>query len=94
MRDEPETIDLATYRRLTQAVPRKRAKREPKAGIPRTGRDEPAGLTDLMKRGWSPQTYDCVAYRLYQHGGLDTGMQPTLKAACRRAKELERETQH
>jgi len=86
-----EEIDLATYRRLTQAVPRKRAKQAPRADIPRAGRAESTGLTPLLVRGWSVQTPDCVRYRLYQiHTGLDTGLCADLKSACDKAKMLSR----
>ena len=87
-----DEITLADYKRLTAAHPR-RAKKAPRADIPRAPRDEPTGLTALLVAGWSTQTPDCVRYRLYQGWGarLDTGMQPTLKAACDRAKELTKE---
>ena len=93
MKPEPEEIDLATYRRLTAAHPR-RAKKAPRPDIPRAPRDEPTGLTALLRAGWSPQTFDCVAYRLSNPAIGDTGMQPTLKAACDEAKRLTKERNH
>lgn len=86
MRDEPIEITLAEYRRLTARQPRKAAKQ--RADIPRAPRDEPTGLTALLVAGWSPSSPDCVRYRLYNRDIGDTGLQPTLKAACDRAKEL------
>ena len=90
MRDEPIEITLAEYRRLTAKQPRKRAKQQRRPDIPSAPRDEATGLTALLVAGWSPSSPDCVQYRLYNRDIGDTGLQPTLKAACDRAKELSR----
>ena len=89
MKEEPTEITLAEYKRLAAVVPRKRAKKAPRADIPRAPRDEPTGLTALLVRGWSVQSPDAVRYRLYR-GDLDTGLCETLKQACDEAKRLER----
>ena len=91
VRDEPTEISLAEYRRLTAKQPRKRAKQQRRADIPRAPRDEPTGLTDLLKAGWSPSSPDCVRYRLSNRDIGDTGLQPTLKDACDVAKALTRQ---
>lgn len=88
MRDEPIEITLAEYRRLTARQPRKAAKQ--RADIPSAPRDEATGLTALMREGWSPQSPDCVRYRLYRPG-QDTGLCATLKDACDAAKALARQ---
>lgn len=87
--NEPQEISLAEYRRFAAKLPRK-AKRAPRLDIPRAASDERVGLVPLMKRGWSVQSPDCVKYRLYRINGPDTGLQPTLKDACDKAKELEK----
>lgn len=91
MRDEPTEITLSEYRRLTAKQPRQRAKQQRRADIPRAPRDEPTGLTALLVAGWSPSTPDSVRYRLSNRDIGDTGLQPTLKAACDRAKALARQ---
>lgn len=89
VKPEPEEIDLATYKRLTAKLPRKRAKRPARLDIPRAEIAERDGLTALIRRGWSVQTPDCVRYRLYRPG-QDTGLCATAAAACEKARELER----
>jgi hypothetical protein len=87
-----EEISLEDYRRLSRAQLRQRAKRAPKAGIPRAPRQEATGLHVLIAKGWSNQSPDSVQYRLYKIGepGMDTGLCASEKAACDRAKELSR----
>lgn len=91
MRPDVEEIDLATYRRLTASQPRKRAKRQPRADIPRAPADARVGLGPLLKRGWSLAGNDHYQ-RLYKIGepAMDTGECADLGAACDKAKELER----
>lgn len=84
MKNEPQEITLAEYKKLAGG---KRAKKRA-ALLPRAESDERVGLQPLMLRGWSLESPDCVQYRLY-NAALDTGMQPTLKAACDAAKRLE-----
>jgi hypothetical protein len=63
------------------------------ARLPRAASDAPTGLWGLIERGWSVESPDSVRYRLRQlHTGLDTGLQPTEKDACIRAKALEGRT--
>lgn len=93
MKPEPEEIDIATYRRLTAAQPRKRAKKKKRADIPRAPRDEPTGLTNLLREGWCVQTPDCVQYRLYNRAVGDTGLCNSLREACDEAKRLTKEQQ-
>lgn len=61
-----------------------------RARVPRAGRDERVGLTALLRKGWSTESPDCIRYRLYQGWGdrLDTGLQPDLAQACRKARQL------
>jgi len=89
MRETTE-ISIEDYKRLTRAQPRQRAKRAPKAGIPRAPRQEATGLHVLIAKGWSNQSPDSVQYRLYKIGepGMDTGLCATERDACNRAKEL------
>lgn len=89
MRETTE-ISLDDYRRLSRAQPRQRAKRAPKAGIPRAGRQERTGLTVLIRAGWSVQSPDSVQYRLYKIGepGMDTGLCWSETAACEAARLL------
>lgn len=85
-------VDAGTMRRALGAQPRQRAKRAPKAGIPRAGRQERTGLTTLLRAGWSVQSPDSVQYRLYLIGqpAMDTGVCASELDACNRAKELSR----
>jgi len=44
-----------------------------------------------MERGWCVQSTDAVAYRLYDPDrGLDTGLCASLRAACDKAKEMQK----
>ena len=76
--------------RIVAAVARPRAKRPARLDIPRAPASERTGLTPLLVRGWSVDANDS-RFRLHQlHTGLDTGYCADEKAACDKAKELER----
>lgn len=87
MKNEPEEIDIATYRRLSAKLPRKRAKR---ANIPRAEPFERDGLSGLLLRGWSTEC-NGRGFRLYKWGGVSTGWRETQAEACAEAKRMERE---
>lgn len=68
------------------------ARRRGGVSIPRAGRAETAGLSTLIRLGWSVQSPDSVQYRLFviNKPDLDTGLQPDELTACNVAKALER----
>ena len=92
MRTEPEEISLAEFRRLTAKQPR-RAKRPPRADIPRAETQERDGLTTLLVKGWSTRTRNGGAeHQLYQAWGarLETEWHADQSAACAEAKRLQK----
>lgn len=63
----------------------------PQAKQPRQAPSEPpTGLWVLIGKGWSVESTDSIQYRLYVINSPhhDTGLCPTEKSACDRAKEL------
>lgn len=91
-----ETLDLTTDagRAAFRAAGGPRAAKRARAArpdLPRAGADERTGLTTLMQRGWHVQSPNAEHYRLYDPDrGLDTGLCAGLKAACDKAKELQK----
>lgn len=90
-----ETYDLTTragraaFAALGGARAAKKA-RVARPDIPRAGASERTGLTTLMLAGWHVESTDAVCYRLYDPDrGFDTGWQPTERAACDKAKEMQ-----
>lgn len=91
-----ETLDLSTPagRAAFAALGGQRAAKQARVArpdLPRAGADERTGLTTLMQRGWHVQSPDAERYRLYDPDrGMDTGLCASLRAACDKAKELQR----
>lgn len=85
-----EELTPAEYR--AKYLTRHTRGRATRPDIPSAPRSERTGLTSLILRGWSVESRDSVGYRLYviNDPARDTGWQPSERAACDRAKELER----
>jgi hypothetical protein len=93
LRLSPDTLALNPG--LSASLTVEREQRTAKqARLPRAVSEAATGLWGLIERGWSVESPDSVRYRLYVVGvaGLDTGLQPTEKDACDRAKALEGRT--
>lgn len=88
--DDPQAFLVAAG--LAKA-PRQKRGRATRPDLPSAGRSEATGLTTLMAgkaRTWSLAYVVGRGYRLYVIGmsDLDTGFQPTERAACDAAKAL------
>lgn len=87
--NEPEEIDLATYKRLSAKLPRKKGKK-PRADIPRAASDPRDGLTTLLRAGWSTRTRDGGKEHQLYRGALSTQWHADQSDACAEAKEIEK----
>ena len=88
MKDEPEYIDLATYKRLSAKQPRKRVKRARRIDVPAAGPDPRDGLTTLLRQGWSTRTRNGgTEWQLYQNWAafLATAWHSDQSLACAEA---------
>lgn len=90
MKHEPEEITLAEYKRLSAKLPKKRAKKKPKANIPRATDVPRDGLMGLLVRGWSTRTRNGGAEHQLYRGAQETAWHTDQSAACQEAKLLER----